>query len=387
MNHSTFFCLVLALVSQVPPTGVSESARQAPTKDDESAQRLAEMTQIAQGFKFAVVDGVNRTPAKLLPDPSHRWTDPTRPFSGGALWVCKSEDRPVAVLGIELYAAWSLEFVSLSTGLVEAQDDSLRWRPQKAGVKYSEIAGAPAPAGDEAQRMRQMKDILRRIGAREFYDNKHYALRLLAHPIDRYADPASGVIDGAIFIYANGTNPEILLLLEARRNDKGTPTWTYAAAPLSRRSQPETRWQGCLDESNQGRPHSPGSLLRHPEGSRVSPPARPSPARKAMIRSGALVSRLMEIQFHSAAACFVLGPAASAASMRPSRSLSSRSKSARGPRNSRREMSPSPLRSILRNHDGPSGTHAVRQVKTSSWRQQTDDMPTPVIWPRPIDIS
>jgi hypothetical protein len=202
--------------------------------DDESAERLAEMKQIAHGFKFAVVDGVNRTPAQLGPDPSHRWTDPTRPFSGGALWVCKSGGRPVAVLGIELYAAWSLEFVSLSTGLVEAQDGRLRWRPQKAGVKPSEIAGAPAPAAQEAQRMRQMKELLRRISAREFYDNRHYALRLLSHPIDRYADPESGVIDGAVFIYANGTNPEILLLLEARRNGKGTPAWTYAAAPLSR---------------------------------------------------------------------------------------------------------------------------------------------------------
>lgn len=266
MNHPMCLCLILTVVSQVPQSGVSKSARQETAKDDESTQRLAEMKQIAQGFKFAVVDGVNRTPAELLTNPSHRWTDPTRPFSGGALWVCKSGGRPVAVLGIELYAAWSLEFVSLSTGLVEAHDDSLRWRPQKAGVKHSEIAGAPAPAGDETQRMRQMKDILRRISAREFYDNKHYALRLLAHPIDRYTDPASGVVDGAVFIYANGTNPEILLLIEARRNDKGTPTWAYAAAPLSRRSQPETRWQGCLDESNQGRPHYPGSVLRHPEG-------------------------------------------------------------------------------------------------------------------------
>jgi hypothetical protein len=234
MNHPMCLCLVLAFVSQVPPSGVSQSARQEAKKDDESAERLAEMKQIAHGFKFAVVDGVNRTPAELGPAPSHRWTDPTRPLSGGALWVCKSGGRPVAVLGIELYAAWSLEFVSLSTGLVEAQDGSLRWRPQKAGTTYSEIAGAPAPAGDEAQRMRQIKDVLRRISAREFYDNKHYALRLLSHPIDRYADKASGVVDGAVFIYANGTNPEILLLIEARRNDKGTPAWAYAAAPLSR---------------------------------------------------------------------------------------------------------------------------------------------------------
>jgi hypothetical protein len=204
------------------------------TKVDESAVRLEEMTQIAHAFKFVTVDGANRTPAELTPDPLHRWTDPTRPFSGGALWVWKSGGRPVAILGIELYAAWSLEFVSLSTGLVEAQDDQVHWRPRKAGIEYREITGAPAPADDQPQRLRQMKDLLKRISAREFYDGKHYALRLLPHPIDRYADPASGAVDGAIFIYANGTNPEILLLIEARRKGTGAPVWSYGAAPLSR---------------------------------------------------------------------------------------------------------------------------------------------------------
>ena len=136
-------------------------------------------------------------------------------------------------MGIELYAAWSLEFVSLSTGLVEAHDgqfDGGRKRP----VSSSERSRRPAPADDQPKRLRQIRDLLKRITASEFYDGKHYTLRLLPHPIDRYADPASGVVDGAIFIYANGTNPEILLLIEARPRAAGPPAWSYAAAPLSR---------------------------------------------------------------------------------------------------------------------------------------------------------
>ncbi len=34
--------------------------------------------------------------------------------------------------------------------------------------------------------------------------------------------------------YANGTNPEILLRIEARHRRGGSPSWSYAAAPLSR---------------------------------------------------------------------------------------------------------------------------------------------------------
>ena len=221
----------------------AKAPAQPTTKDDESAIRLEEMTQIAHAFKFVTVDGATRTPAERVPDPLHRWTDPTRPFSGGALWVWKSGGRPVAVMGIELYAAWSLEFVSLSTGLVEAQDGQIRWRPQKAGVEFREIPTAPAPADDQPKRLRQMRDLVKRISASEFYDGKHYALRLLPHPIDRYADPASGAVDGAIVIYANGTNPEALLLIEARRKGTGSPVWSYAAAPLTR-AEPTLKLDG-----------------------------------------------------------------------------------------------------------------------------------------------
>jgi hypothetical protein len=223
---------------------IKKTTKAQPTaKDDESAIRLEEMTQIAHAFKFVTVDGATRTPAVLVSDPLHRWTDPTRPFSGGALWVWKSGGRPVAVMGIELYAAWSLEFVSLSTGLVEAQDGQFHWRPQKAGLEFKEIPGAPAPADDQPKRLRQIRDVLKRMSASEFYDGRHYALRLLSHPIDRYADPASGVVDGAIFIYANGTNPEALLLIEARRKGTGSPAWSYAAAPLTR-AQPTLKLDG-----------------------------------------------------------------------------------------------------------------------------------------------
>jgi len=238
----TFVALLIAFGASQQEARAQDSAVPA-KKDDESAIRLEEMTQIAHGFEFVTVDGATRTPAKPMPDPLHRWTDPTRPFSGGALWLWKSGGRPAAILGIELYAAWSLEFVSLSTGLVEAQDGQLRWKPRKAGVEFREIAGAPAPADDQPKRLRQIKDIVKRISASEFYENQTYALRLLAHPIDRYADPAAGVVDGAIFIYANGTNPEVLLLVEARRQDKGAPAWSFAAAPLTR-AQPTLKLDG-----------------------------------------------------------------------------------------------------------------------------------------------
>ena len=193
------------------------------------------MKEIVQRFRVATIDDrAKSAPATLAPEPLHRWTDPTRPFSGGALWAWRSSGRPVAIIAIELYGAWSLEFVSLSTGRVQAHNGGIHWNPSKGGVGFREVPDSPAPAADEAGRLRQMRDLARAFTASEDWANRHHALRLLPHPIDRYADPASGLVDGAIFIYANGTNPEVLLMIEATRHGDGPPKWMYAAAPLSK---------------------------------------------------------------------------------------------------------------------------------------------------------
>jgi hypothetical protein len=206
-----------------------------PSAKGQEQQKLEEMRQVVRRFQVASIDeGGRQTPATPVAEPLHRWTDPTRPFSGGALWAWRSSGRPVAIIAIELYDSWSLEFVSLSTGPVQADDGAIRWVPSKGGVAFQAIPDAPAPAADEAGRLRQMRDLARAFTAREFYKDRHHALRLLSHPIDRYADRASGLVDGAIFAYANGTNPEVLLMIEARRQGDGPPGWTYAAAPLSK---------------------------------------------------------------------------------------------------------------------------------------------------------
>ena len=195
--------------------------------------RLEEMTKIAHAFKFVTVDGATRTPAELVADPLHRWTDPTRPFSGELSGFASPAAGRLRSSVSSFMRAWSLEFVSLSTGLVEAQDGQLHWHPQTAGVEFREVTARQSRPDDQPKRLRQIRDLVKRITASEFYDAKHYSLRLLPHPVDRYADPDSGVIDGAMFIYANGTNPEILVLIEARRKGAGLPAWSYAAAPLT----------------------------------------------------------------------------------------------------------------------------------------------------------
>ncbi len=254
----TLVALLVVVQSDEPRVSGQVSAPPAAKKDDDRAERLAEMKQIAGSFQAAAIDGGTRTSAAMAHDALYRWNDPTREFSDGALWFWKSAGRPIGVVAIELYpqndafgTVWALEFTSLSTGPIEVEggehfdmryadlhppraDGRLRWSPVKGGIAFREIPDAPVPANTEAERFRQMRDMVTRFSAREVFQSQEYTLRLISHPIDRYVDAASGLVDGEVFLYANGTNPEVLLMIEARRPGEGLPSWSYAAAPLAR---------------------------------------------------------------------------------------------------------------------------------------------------------
>ncbi len=219
--------------------GPAQTPAPPPAKESTRSKIFEEMRLTVASFKCSAVTGDTRTAVPLVREPLHRWTDPTRDKDDGALWAWRSSGRPIAVMAIEWHSikpeSWSFEFVSLSLEPAEASDGRLRWTPRKAGVTFREIPDAPPPAAREAERLRQMRQLLNRFSASEFWDvtKQDYVLRLLPHPIDRYTDPASGVIDGAIFNFANGTNPEVLVLIEARRGPGGATIWSYAAAPLT----------------------------------------------------------------------------------------------------------------------------------------------------------
>lgn len=278
------FAVILTLLGACGHHSSAQDTAGPDAKAGEQAEQLEEMKEVMRSFKVVAIDDQGKeTPAALAEEPAHRWTDPTRAFSGGALWVWRASGRPVAVIGMERYGSWSLEFVSVTAGRVRAGDGSVRWAPRH-GVEFREIPDAPAPAAGEAQRLRQIRDLAKRFSAREHWkggDGQHYALRQLTHPIDRYSDPASGVVDGAIFVYAYGTNPEALLVIEARRQGSDPPRWSFAAVPFSHCEitldfGSKNVWK-CLDKAA-GRSAGPNDLyydvLVPPRRSTVGGPIR-----------------------------------------------------------------------------------------------------------------
>lgn len=179
---------------------------------------------------------------EILPDALLRYTDPARRVAEGSLWAWGGPGRPLAILEVEKYphrpdaTRWLHGLVSLSTGLIACTwDDGRRWESTEPGLSLGPVPDAPAPATSERVRLAQMKDIARRFAVREDAGpiKGKITLRLLPSPVCRYSDPGSGLQDGAIFVFASGTNPEALLILESRPSNAAAPVWQSSFARIT----------------------------------------------------------------------------------------------------------------------------------------------------------
>ena len=211
------------------------------------AQRQSAMARAMRAEAEEVVIEVKRGEARekvgLRGEPAYRFDDPARGFLDGMVWACGRSGRPVALLtvsaekkaGGERY--WLHEMTSLTDGPLTASGRGWRetWEPDGSDLSFVPLPKAPMPAADEARRLRQMKELVRGLKAYELHgpEATRDELRLLTQPILRYADPASGLVDGAIFLLAFGTNPEAALLVEARGGGGTAPTWSIGIARIT----------------------------------------------------------------------------------------------------------------------------------------------------------
>jgi hypothetical protein len=98
-------------------------------------------------------------------------------------------------------------------------------------------------------------------------EGKRWELRLLPAPLYRYRAAKAGVVDGALFTLVSnaGTDPEVLLLIEAREGG-GKVRWEYACGRFSDRSLYVQRngkdiWSSVRNETNV-HTHDPLHLYR-----------------------------------------------------------------------------------------------------------------------------
>ena len=150
-----------------------------------------------------------------------RWANNTRGSEDGMTVLLLSAGRPEAV-----YCAYPWmnnllhEYDSLSRGsLIAKRDGVVVWSPEKPGVTFHAIPDADAPGETPALRLRQMKGFAAQFSSTmlgwKADKSDREELRLLPQPLYRYESTRSDLLDGAVFGFVQGTDPETLLMLEA----------------------------------------------------------------------------------------------------------------------------------------------------------------------------
>jgi hypothetical protein len=173
-------------------------------------------------------------PARFSDRPIFRYSDPARGYVAAAVWRLGDEGRPKALLTTELDRkdhgppCIAYEYASLTATPFTLTSEDIRWSPSGTQYEFRPVPRAPAPADTPQRRLAQMRDLARRFAAREEVKGERCELRLLPAPVCRYAPSGDARADGAIFFFAFGTNPEVVLLLESDGR-----SWNYAAGRMT----------------------------------------------------------------------------------------------------------------------------------------------------------
>lgn len=254
-NDAEWRWLAIAMLSAMLMTpercarGGPDSADKAPAEERESQsaeeqsaaekRRLRGAREHLKRLTMRAGDGPGGEVAPVE-RPLLAYGDPARIANHGTLWAFGPSGRPAAFMELWQGSAdrpfWYHSLIRTSDqDLLLLSPDGRRWQPPRDRVARTKIDEAPPPAEAASARLRQLKALSKRFAAHEIGDpnNSRYELRLLVQPVHRYDDAESGIQDGAAFVFAHGTNPELIVLLEALGDSAERARWHYSAFPSS----------------------------------------------------------------------------------------------------------------------------------------------------------
>jgi hypothetical protein len=222
-------------------TGPAARADEQKPANKKIADRLFEL-HLGDAAQYEVFrDAAHHQKLELRRQPVYVWSNPTRDKGQtGAVFVWTWQGRPEVVASIFSHPEKGKrvvvhELVSLSTQVLEPQRASEnQWQP-RAGLALAPLPEAPPPADSSKQRQFQMRALSRDFSGHSLdYEKQTWELRRLPTPLVQYESPELGILDGALFAYVTsaGTDPEVLVLLEARESPNG-PQWQYAVFRFS----------------------------------------------------------------------------------------------------------------------------------------------------------
>ncbi len=207
------------------------------TAEKVAIKRLEFMKNSVKDYEFLLAPDFKAKLAVEL-EPLLRFTNPVSGLQDGGFFVWKSEaGRPMVGAQVFLTSEdlWIHEFQSLApVPFRVTHQGKMTWEPNRAGVEVKSVPNAPVPANSPVQRLIQMRDIAKRFTASDEFEGRPQSdeLRLLTKPLVRFGAENSDTLDGTLFTHAHGTDPELMIVLEAVKSD-GVYRWHYSLAPMT----------------------------------------------------------------------------------------------------------------------------------------------------------
>ncbi|HLJ10109.1 MAG TPA: hypothetical protein VKU82_02915 [Planctomycetaceae bacterium] len=217
----------------------NDEARRSPGDIGSVAPEKTDLHQIldkSAGRYAMYADPVGNEPLKLRC--VLRWANQTRGSVDGATYIWTNRGRPVAAACCyPWYGDICDNFQSLARAPIRAElEGRIVWQPKGAGIEFQKVPDSPIPADSAGSRLRQMKNLARSFSVTllgwAVGDPDREEMRLLQQPIYRYELDESKLLDGALFAFVQGTDPEALLMLETvpTKSDEGRFEWQFAFA-------------------------------------------------------------------------------------------------------------------------------------------------------------
>lgn len=183
--------------------------------------------------KLSVV--VNEELLELRSAPLYTYDDNVRNWNQGTTWIWGEEGRPAVALNLSTFGRTRyIELISFADQQITVTaSDGQKWQPAPEWDP-APIPDAPQPAASRSLRLIQMRRLLRRFSAKQFDAiDDSYELRLLPQPIYRYEQDSDSSLDGAFFAFVREYDLEVILVIDAIRNDDGKSSWNFAFRTVS----------------------------------------------------------------------------------------------------------------------------------------------------------
>lgn len=234
MHHPTL--AIIPVIALLATACVRPASAQSEDEQKMLFQRWLKYYQhVADGYDIRLASAPDKK-LKVTPKPVMSYSHPSGiEGTHGAIFLWTRLGCPQVVASV-----WSHdindgtrtvmhEFHSLARGpLVPLLIGRERWSPA-SGIEAEPIPGAPAPRDSAALRLAQMRSLAQEFTGFSSLDIEPVRLRTLRQPLFRYESEDPDVLDGALFGMFNEWDPEIMLLIEARKADEEF-VWHFAAA-------------------------------------------------------------------------------------------------------------------------------------------------------------